>query len=196
MPSKQSTAPHIEVETRAQWRAWLAANHDTCPGAWLVTFKKDSGRGRVGYDEAVEEALCYGWIDSVSGKVDKLRAKLWFCPRKPKSGWSKLNKNRVERLIADGLMTAAGLAVIDAAKQSGAWSLLDEVEAMVMPADLAAALAANPTAQANFDAFPKSARKGILDQVRAAKRPETRAKRIADIVRLAAGNRRYGFERK
>ena len=196
MPSKQSTAPHIEIESRAQWREWLAANHDTCTGAWLVTFKTASGRGRVTYDEAVEEALCFGWIDSVSGKVDDLRAKLWFCPRKPKSGWSKLNKDRVERLIAEGLMTPAGQAVIDAAKQSGAWSLLDEVEAMVMPADLAAALDANPAAKANFDAFPKSVRKGILDLMRSAKRPETRAKRIADIVRFAAENRRYGFERK
>lgn len=195
-PSKQSTAPLVEVLTRSEWRAWLAANHDTCTGAWLVTFKKSSGRKRVTYDDAVEEALCFGWIDSTAGKVDDLRAKLWFCPRKPKSGWSKLNKDRVERLIAEGLMTPAGQAVIDTAKHNGAWSALDEVEALIIPADLAADLAANPTAQAYFDAFPKSARKGILDLLRSAKRPETRAKRIAEIVRLAAENRRYGFDRK
>jgi len=143
-------APHIEVENRAQWRAWLAANHATCTGAWLVAFQKNSGRGRIGYDEAVEEALCFGWIDGVSGKVDDLRAKPWFCPRRPKSGWSKVNKDRVQRLIDQGLMTSAGLAVIEAAKQSGARSLLDDVEAMVIPADFAMALDANPVAPATW----------------------------------------------
>lgn len=182
--------------TRADWRAWLAANHTRPDGVWLVTFKKATGRPRVEYGDAVEEALCFGWVDSKPGKLDADRSLLWFAPRKPGSGWSKPNKDRVERLTAAGLMTPAGLAKVDAAKRDGTWAMLDAVEALEIPPDLAAALAAAPPAADHFAAFPRSAKRGILEWIVQAKRPETRAKRVAETARLAATNERANQWRK
>jgi uncharacterized protein YdeI (YjbR/CyaY-like superfamily) len=175
-------------KTRAEWRAWLEKNHATSLGVWFVYYKKESGKARVSYDDAVEEALCFGWIDSVARALDDQRSMLRFSPRKPKSAWSKLNKGRVGRLIRVGLMTPAGLAKIDAAKRDGSWSALNAVEGLVVPPDLKEALAANPDAARNFDAFPRPSRKIILGWIAAAKRPETRAKRVAETVRQAAKN--------
>jgi uncharacterized protein YdeI (YjbR/CyaY-like superfamily) len=186
----------VQCLTRAEWRAWLAANHATGTGVWLVTFKKASGRPYLPYDETVEEALCFGWVDSRPGKLDAERTMLYFSPRKAKSGWAKPNKIRVEKLIAAGLMTPAGQAAIDAAKKNGAWALLDAVEAMVCPPDLAKALKANPTAKKNFDAFPPSVRKAIFQWVTLAKKPETRAKRVEETVRLAERNVRANQPRQ
>jgi len=174
--------------TRAEWRAWLEANHTRRDGVWLVTFKKDTGLPRVEYDEAVEEALCFGWVDSKANKLDEQRSLLWFAPRKPRTGWSKPNKERVERMLAAGLMAPAGLAKIEAAKADGSWSKLDAVEALEIPPDLAEALAAYPSAAANFDAFPRSARRGILEWIVNARKPETRAQRLAETARLASDN--------
>ncbi len=174
--------------TRAEWRAWLEANHTRRDGVWLVTFKKDTGLPRVEYDEAVEEALCFGWVDSKANKLDEQRSLLWFAPRKPRTGWSKPNKERVERMLAAGLMAPAGLAKIEAAKADGSWSKLDAVEALEIPPDLAEALAAYPSAAANFDAFPRSARRGILEWIVNARKPETRAQRVAETARLAEDN--------
>lgn len=174
--------------TRAEWRAWLEANHTRRDGVWLVTFKKDTGLPRVEYDEAVEEALCFGWVDSKANKLDEQRSLLWFAPRKPRTGWSKPNKERVERMLAAGLMAPAGLAKIEAAKADGSWSKLDAVEALEIPPDLAEALAAYPSAAANFDAFPRSARRGILEWLVNARKPETRAQRVAETARLAEDN--------
>jgi uncharacterized protein YdeI (YjbR/CyaY-like superfamily) len=174
--------------TRAEWRQWLEANHTRREGAWLVTFKKDTGLPRVEYDEAVEEALCFGWVDSKANKLDEQRSLLWFAPRKPRTGWSKPNKERVERMLAAGLMAPAGLAKIEAAKADGSWSKLDAVEALEIPPDLAEALASYPSAAANFDAFPRSARRGILEWLVNARKPETRAQRVAETARLAEDN--------
>ena len=174
--------------TRAEWRAWLEANHTRRDGVWLVTFKKDTGLPRVEYDEAVEEALCFGWVDSKANKLDEQRSLLWFAPRKPRTGWSKPNKERVERMLAAGLMAPAGLAKIEAAKADGSWSKLDAVEALEIPPDLAEALAAYPSAAANFDAFPRSAKRGILEWLVNARKPETRAQRVAETARLAEDN--------
>jgi uncharacterized protein YdeI (YjbR/CyaY-like superfamily) len=174
--------------TRAEWRQWLEANHTRREGAWLVTFKKDTGLPRVEYDEAVEEALCFGWVDSKANKLDEQRSLLWFAPRKPRTGWSKPNKERVERMLAAGLMAPAGLARIEAAKTDGSWSKLDAVEALEIPPDLAEALASYPSAAANFDAFPRSARRGILEWLVNARKPETRAQRVAETARLAEDN--------
>jgi len=149
---------------------------------------KNTGQPRVEYDEAVEEALCFGWIDSLPRKLDDERSMLLFTPRKPKSGWSKLNKTRVEKLLAAGLMTEAGLEKIEMAKQNGAWTALDAVESLAVPPDLQAALDANPTACGHFKQFSNSARKGILQWTESAKRPETRQKRIAETVTLAEKN--------
>lgn len=178
----------VQVESRADWRRWLAANHDRPTGIWLVTFKKHCGDRYVAYNDVVEEALCFGWIDSLPRRLDDDRTMLWLAPRQPGSGWSKLNKDRVERLIAAGQMAASGLAAIAAAQADGSWQALDGVEALEIPPDLATALAAYGAAAANFDAFPRSAKRGILEWIANAKRPATRARRIEETARLAQDN--------
>jgi uncharacterized protein YdeI (YjbR/CyaY-like superfamily) len=180
----------VQPETLADWRAWLVANHVHKEGVWLITYKKSSGKPRIDYEEAVEEALCFGWIDSKGNKLDEERTMLWFAPRRPNTGWSALNKRRVEKLITEGRMAAPGLAKIEAAKADGSWWALDAVEALEIPPDLAAALQANPDAERYFDAFPRSAKRAILVWITSAKRAETRAKRLAETVRLAAQNLR------
>lgn len=176
--------------SRAEWRAWLEQNYTRTAGIWLISYKKASGKPRFEYDDAVEEALCFGWIDSKANKLDEERSMLWFAPRKPRTGWSKPNKERVERLIAAGQMTPAGLAKITAAQADGSWHALDAVERLEIPPDLAEALAGYPTATANFAAFPRSAKRGILEWISNAKTPATRTKRIAETARLAAENQR------
>ena len=188
MPDEPDDAIH--PATRAEWRAWLEQNHARGAGVWLISAKKGSDQPRVAYDEAVEEALCFGWIDSKPRALDDQRSMLWFAPRKSRTGWSRLNKQRVERLIAAGQMTPAGMAKVAAARQDGSWSALDAVEALEIPPDLASALAAYPAAQAHFDAFPRSAKRGILEWIAAAKTPATRAKRVAETARLAQDNQR------
>jgi uncharacterized protein YdeI (YjbR/CyaY-like superfamily) len=180
----------IQPKNRAAWRAWLAKNHGRAEGVWLITYKKTAGKPRIDYEEAVEEALCFGWVDSKPGKVDEERSKLWFAPRKSKSGWSWPNKERIERLLKAKLMQPAGLAKIEAAKKDGSWVALDAVEDLVVDADLATALAAYPKAAQNFEAFPRSAKRGILEWIALAKRTETRAARIAETARLAQDNER------
>lgn len=191
-----SDLQQVDVPDRAAWRAWLAANHESSPGIWLVLYNKASGKMRISYDEAVEEALCFGWIDGVTNKLDAERRIQLFTSRRPKSTWSKLNKTRIERMIATGLMTPAGLAKIEAAKADGSWFTLDSIDAMQMPAELEAALAANPIARANFDKFSNSVKKGIYFFVQSAKRPETRARRVADTVEKAARNLRINYDRE
>ncbi|TGE13465.1 YdeI/OmpD-associated family protein [Hymenobacter elongatus] len=180
--------------TRAEWRQWLAAHHTDSPGVWLVYYKKTAARPRVSYDEAVEEALCFGWIDSLPRKLDAERTMLLFTPRKPTSGWSKVNKERLVRLEAAALLTPAGRAAIDKAQQNGTWESLDAAEAGLVPEDLAAALAANAAAARSFAAFSRSARKLILTWVLAAKRPATRATRVAETVRMAALGKRANLD--
>jgi len=178
----------IHPETRAAWRLWLAENHTRSEGVWVISYKKATGKPRMEYDEAVEEALCFGWIDSKPNKLDEERSMLWFAPRKPGTGWSRPNKDRVERLVAAGLMAPAGLAKVEAAKQDGSWVALDAVEALEIPPDLQAALAANAMARQYFDAFPRSVKRGILEWIANARKPETRAKRVAETARLATDN--------
>jgi uncharacterized protein YdeI (YjbR/CyaY-like superfamily) len=182
-------APEVVAEDRATWRAWLEANHATAPAAWLVGWRRGHGP-QLDYGEAVEEALCFGWVDSKGQVIDAQRSRLYFAPRKAGSGWASSNKQRVERLIADGLMRPAGLAVIERAKADGSWTLLDSVAAGIVPDDLAAALDAQPPARANFDAFPPGVRKQILAWIATAKRPETRAARIRDTADRARRNER------
>jgi uncharacterized protein YdeI (YjbR/CyaY-like superfamily) len=161
-----------------------------------VYFKKATGKPRVTYDEAVEEALCFGWIDSLPRKFDRDRSKLLFTPRKRKSVWSKLNKERVEKLIASGLMTEIGLAKIEAAKQDGSWILLDASDNLEIAEDLRTELAANRTAKTNFEMFPIGAKKSILQWLNSAKREETRQARIEKLVRMAAQNKRINFDKE
>ncbi len=180
----------IQPATRAAWRRWLERHHTRDKGVWFVYFKKSSGKQRFTYDDLVEEALCFGWIDGQARTLDVERGMLWLSPRKPKSVWSAPNKVRVARVIAAGLMHPAGQAKVDAAQANGHWTALDSTDRLEVPDDLAAALAATPKARAHFDAFPATAKKGVLEWVRQAKRPETRARRIADAARMAAANER------
>ncbi len=186
----------VHPASRADWRAWLEKNQMRKEGIWLITYKKSTGKPRVEYDEAVEEALCFGWIDSKPNKLDEERSMLWFAPRKAKTGWSKINKERIERLLKAGRIAPAGLAKIEAAKADGSWSALDAIDAMIIPPDLAKELKKNQAAQKYFEAFPPSVKRGILEWISNAKRPETRAKRIEETVRLAADNIRANQWRK
>ena len=190
-------APLVQPADRAGWRGWLEANHATAAGAWLVMWRPSAGRAGIDYEAAVEEALCFGWIDSVTGRIDDERSKQYFAPRKARGTWSASNKARVERLIAAGRMAPAGLAAIERAKANGAWGLLDSVERMEVPDDLTAALAARPPAAGRFAAWAPSMRKALLGWIALAKRPETRAARIAEIVTAAERNERPGpFQRR
>jgi uncharacterized protein YdeI (YjbR/CyaY-like superfamily) len=176
------------AQTRAEWRAWLLEHFEQKTGVRLVFNKKASGLPYFSYNDQVEEALCFGWVDSKPGKFDGLRSMLYFAPRKAKSGWSKPNKERIVRLLEQGLMMPAGLAKIEAAKKDGSWEKLDGVEALEIPDDLQKALAGFPSATGNFEAFPKSTKSGILQWIVQAKKPETRAGRIEETARLAEQN--------
>jgi uncharacterized protein YdeI (YjbR/CyaY-like superfamily) len=189
MPTARAEPDTVHPTDRRQWRDWLAANHATATGVWLVTYKASSGKPGLAYDEAVEEALCFGWIDGRRDTLDAERSKQYFAPRRPGSPWSAPNKRRLERLIEQGQMAPAGLAMIEAAKRDGSWTAYDAVEALQVPPDLAAALAADPTARDRFAAFGRSAKKQLLWWVASAKRPETRAKRVAEVVAAAAEDR-------
>jgi len=144
-----------------------------------------TGRPRVTYEQAIEEGLCFGWVDSLSNPLDAERTRLWFTPRRPGSPWSRTNKERVARVEADGRMTDAGRAVVERAKADGSWTYLDQVEDLVVPDDLAAALAALPGARERWDAFRPAARKAALRWLLDARRPATRAARVAETARLA-----------
>ncbi len=170
------------AKDRAAWRKWLSRNHDKQQGVWLVYYKKESGKSRVPYADAVEEALCFGWIDSTMRPLDSERYMQLFTPRKPKSEWSKLNKDRVEKLIAEGLMTPAGLEKIEISKKNGNWEKIDHVEAFIVPDDLAKQLKKSKKAVAYFESLKKTNKKYLLHWLGSAKRAETREKRIAEIM--------------
>jgi uncharacterized protein YdeI (YjbR/CyaY-like superfamily) len=163
---------------------------------WLVFWRKQSGRTGLTYDEAVEEALCFGWIDGKAGRLDELRTMVWFSPRKRGSGWARTNKVRVERLLAEGRMAEPGLALIEAAKRDGSWTKLDAVEDLIVPDDLAAAFADHPGSREQWDGFPRSVRRAVLEWIVQAKRPETRARRISETAREAARGERPGPARR
>jgi len=193
MPNALSQLQQVYVEDRAAWRRWLVSNHASSPGIWLVFDKKASRADRLAYADAVEEALCYGWIDSLVRRIDDARYVQLFTPRKPTSVWSRLNKERVARLIEQGLMADAGLAAIERAKENGKWTTLDTVESLEMPEDLAAALRRTKGAEAGFASFSRSNRKHYLYWVNQAVRPETRAKRVAEVAARSAAKIRNRF---
>ncbi|MEM8861138.1 MAG: YdeI/OmpD-associated family protein [Chloroflexota bacterium] len=182
-------AEKVQIESPAELRAWLEANYTQADGVWAVTFKKHAGEKYVSYDQVVDEIICFGWIDSLPRKLDDDRTMLWIAPRKGKgSNWSRVNKERVERMIAAGKMHPAGQVIIDQAKADGSWTALDAIENLEIPDDLAAEFDQYDDAAANFNAFPRSAKRGILEWIFNAKRPATRAKRIAETARLAQDN--------
>ena len=178
-------APRVHAETRAEWRAWLAGRGDLT-SSWLVSWRKPTGKPAVSYDDAVSEALAVGWVDSIQRKIDDERTMLYFAARKKGSGWARPNKIRIEALDAEGLMTDAGRAVIEQAKADGSWTLLDDVENLVVPPDLAEAFGRHPGSAQHWDDFPRSAKRGILEWIVQAKRPATRAARIEETALLAA----------
>ncbi|MDV6260286.1 YdeI/OmpD-associated family protein [Rhodococcoides yunnanense] len=179
-------APRVHAETRAQWRTWLAAHHGTAESAWLVSWKKATGKPAISYDDAVLEALAVGWVDSRPRKLDDERTMLYFSPRKPASAWSRPNKIRIETLREAGLMFPAGERAVEAAVANGAWTVLDEVEDLIVPEDLSAAFAEYAGSESNWTKFPPSARRGILEWIVTAKRAETRAARVQETARLAS----------
>ena len=176
--------------SRAAWRAWLEAHHTRDEGVWLVRNKAASGLPALSTDDVVEEAIAFGWIDSVPKKLDAERSLLWVSPRRPGSRWSRLSKERAARMEAAGLLADAGRAAIARARADGTWTALDDVENLVVPDDLAEALDARPPARAEWDAFPPSVRRGILEWVLDAKREATRRRRVAETARLAAAGKR------
>lgn len=182
--------PQVQVESRVGWRAWLTSHAATSRGAWVVTWKKASGRPVVSVAELSAEALAFGWVDSQIRGLDEDRSQLLITPRRKGSNWSRVNKDRIAELTAAGLMTPAGLAAVAAAQADGTWTALDDVENLLEPDDLRAALDAEPEARRQWDGFPRSAKRGILEWLLSARTEGTRTKRIEEIVRRAARGER------
>lgn len=179
----------IRAADAAAWRAWLEENHERTSGVWLLSVRGTRSDG-VGYEDAVRQALCFGWIDGPVRTFDDQTVGQWFSPRRPSSGWAATNKARVQELERDGQLAPAGIRAIEVAKANGSWTMFDGPEAGVEPDELAAALDAVPAARENWDAFPKSVKKFGLSHIAMAKRPETRSARIAKIVADAAEGKR------
>jgi uncharacterized protein YdeI (YjbR/CyaY-like superfamily) len=176
MPSRRDDAEQVHPETLARWRAWLETNHARPDGVWLVSWKPATGRPFVPYEQAVEEALCFGWIDSSGRTLDEQRSALWMAPRKRGSGWARSNKERIIRLEAEGRMTDAGRALIEAAGD--------------VPDDLADAFEAHPGSRATWDAFPKSVRRAHLEWIVQARTEATRSRRVTDVAEKASRGER------
>lgn len=178
----------VYATTKQEWREWLNENHAHMQGVWLIQYKKNKGKPTLSWSEAVDEALCFGWIDSIKKKLNDESSIQFFSRRKPMSTWSRINKEKVNRLIENGLMTQAGFASIETAKRNGSWTILDEVEALIIPQDLMATFKLYEGSKSYFDQLSKSTRKAILQWLVLAKRPETRRRRIDEIALLASQN--------
>ena len=176
------------AKSQKEWRSWLVKNHSEEKSVWLIIYKKNSGTPSVNYDEAVDEALCFGWIDSKPNKRDEDSFYQFFSKRKATSNWSGVNKKKVDVLIKQGKMTEAGFAMIELAKEKGTWTVLDDVTSLVIPKDLSELLKKNKDAKTYFDLFPPSTKRGILEWIQNAKTEATRTKRISETVELAAKN--------
>jgi uncharacterized protein YdeI (YjbR/CyaY-like superfamily) len=172
-------------ENRQQWRQWLQENHDVKHSVWLLYFKKSSNKPSLSWSDAVDEALCFGWIDSKRQAIDEEKFRQYFCRRKPKSTWSKINKDKIERLTEAGLMAQAGFDSIETAKLNGSWSILDEVENLIIPEDLEKAFQTRAGSKSFFLNLSRSDRRAILQWLVLAKREQTRQKRIQEIAELA-----------
>lgn len=179
------TAEQRYFPDRTSWRAWLTKHHESDYAIWVIY---DKGGKGLTYEQIVLEALCFGWIDSRPGKIDEARTKLYICKRKPKSVWSKTNKERVALLTEQELIKPAGQQAIDIAKQNGAWDTLNKSDNLEMPAELANLFSQQPHALANYEAFPVSSKRMILEWIYAAKTDTTRMKRINETVELAEQN--------
>ncbi len=192
MSSFDSTLREIHPKTRAAWRSWLEENHATCDGVWLIYYRASTGKRRLSWEDAVREALCFGWIDSKVKPIDDERYKQIFTPRKPRSVWSKINKEYVTELIEAELMTDAGLRAVEIAKKNGAWSLLEPVDALIVPEDLESALRASTRAREAYEALSNQAKRSLLYSLYSAKREDTRAKRLAKALAALEGDESPG----
>jgi uncharacterized protein YdeI (YjbR/CyaY-like superfamily) len=172
-------------KTKQHLRKWLEKNHLTKDAVWLIFYKKHTGEPTVNWSDAVDEALCFGWIDSKGETIDDNTFRQYFCKRKPSSTWSKINKQKIENLVSKGLMTSAGLAVIEVAKQNGSWTILDEVEELIIPLDLEEAFTKLDNSKDYFLALSKSRKKVLLQWIALAKTASTRQKRILEIAENA-----------
>jgi uncharacterized protein YdeI (YjbR/CyaY-like superfamily) len=189
-PAGKFGFPVYHAETRAQVRAWLEHNHDTASGVWLCSWRATTGRPRCPYPEVVEEAICFGWIDSTVTVLDDDRGVQLLTPRKPKSSWTRLNRQRVTDMETAGLMTDAGRRAIEVAKANGWWTIYDTVEDLIEPDGLTIALDADTAARSAWDGFAPSARKLMLWWVISAVRQDTQTLRIGMIVSKAANGER------
>lgn len=185
----------IQAPSNKEWRSWLAKNGRKKDAVFLIIYHKDSPTPSIGYNESIEHALCYGWIDSKAIKRDAESFYLTFTKRNPKSKWSIVNKERAARMTAAGLMRPEGQAMIDLAKNTGAWDALETAGNAIIPDDLQQAFDANQTAFENFARFAPSSKRLILEWILNAKRPETRQKRITQSVEMAARNERANHPR-
>jgi uncharacterized protein YdeI (YjbR/CyaY-like superfamily) len=178
-------AERLEPTAVEEWTAWLREHHTQPTGVWLVSPRKAAGRA-FSYEEAVLEALRWGWVDSTVKPVDEVRTMMWFAPRRKGSMWTRINKGRVARLEESGLMEPAGAAAVAVAKETGMWTLMDDVEDLVVPPDLGVAFERHPGSREHWDSWSPSARKMILAWIVLAKRPETRAARVETTADKAA----------
>jgi len=192
MSSFDSELREVHPKTRAGWRSWLKKNHAKCKGVWLIYYRASTGRSRLSWEDAVREALCFGWIDSKVKPIDDERYKQMSTPRKPRSVWSKINKQYVAELVEAELMTDAGLRAVDVAKKNGSWSLLEPVDALIVPPDLQAALGKSKRAREAYEALSKSAKRAVLYPLYSAKREDTRARRLANAVAELEGGESLG----
>ena len=180
--------PAITARSAEDWRSWLKENHEKVENVWLIIFKKESRIPTVTYKDSVDEALCFGWIDSKGVKRDESSYYQFYSKRKPKSNWSGVNKAKVDVLLAQGKMEPAGMAMVELAKKIGTWNTLDAATNLEIPDDLLAALQSYEAAAQNFEAFPKSTKRAILEWISAAKQSATRQKRVEETAKLAAQN--------
>ena len=185
----------LYVADREQWRQWLSENHATKAGIWLVFYKKETSKPTIEYEAAVEEALCFGWIDSIIKKIDASKYARKFTPRSDKSRWSKLNKKRANKMIKQGRMTEVGLAKIKAAKKTGRWDEDARPQiSLEIPPEFAKALACNKKAKETFDKLAPSYRKHYIGWITIAKRQETKKRRIAESIALLEKGKRLGLK--
>lgn len=172
-------------KNQQEWRLWLEKNHQTEDSIWLVIYKKHTEQATLSWSEAVDHALCFGWIDSTKRPIDAEKYMQYFGKRKPKSNWSKINKEKIDVLTNAGLMAKAGIESIETAKQNGSWNYLDNVEALIVPKELQDAFEANPASETYYASLSNSLKKQLLYWVISAKREETKAKRVNEIVESA-----------
>ncbi|CAL2083044.1 YdeI/OmpD-associated family protein [Tenacibaculum sp. 190524A05c] len=185
-----TTKPTLYFERDVEWYDWLISNHDKYDGVYLIFYKKEMTNPSMTWEEAVKVALCFGWIDSTVKSLGNGKRQQYFCPRRPKSVWSKLNKSYIDELSAKNLIQESGFKSIQIAKENGSWTDLDNVENLIIPEDLKHAFDQNPEAFENYNNFAPSYRKNYLYWLHSAKRESTRLKRIGEIIKLCADNKK------